>query len=681
MANKEGLPASPFRTDSWKGVTEPDVVVPIVPGKLLFENSDFEKGALTNWTARGDGFDNAQPTKGDNTKARGANSSRHQGDYWIGSYERYDGKTGKPGDSRGDAATGTLESVGFTIDESFISFLVSGGGMSESEYVALVVDGKEVKTATGHYTETLTQVVWNVSSWKGKKAHLLIVDKSKAPWGFIDADDFRYCTLRTAGEPAAITSPTDSSSNAVQRWAVTDPYYPKYHLAPPGGWMHDPHPFYHNGMYHLFYQSSFRRDDPYGGGHNWGHIVSTDLVHWKHMPIAISVAEAERRGRRGIWSGCVVNNGGVATAIYTVDNIDVWVSTSTDKDLATFQQYANNPVIKGPPAGLDILAWTGLHDPWVWKEGDIWYMIIGCGAKDGSGPMLPLYKSTDLVHWEYLHLLWESRGSPFYKKSNDVAVECPMFFKMGGKHILVLSDMSMYLVGRYEDHRFIPETCGQLDYYTSKFRTNRPGPPSGLFVPQVTWDDKGRCLMWAWVLYGLDKKAQIKAGWAGSQTLPRVVTMGPEGLLNYEPAKELDALRSDHKEFAAIPLAADASKVLDGVQGLQYEIDATIEPGSAASFGIEFLDGATGGKLVYNSATRTLSFNDRAAPLDLKGGNLDLRIFIDAALIEVYANKQVCFSGVVHPGSPAGFRVKLFADDGRAIARKVNVWKMGKRPS
>lgn len=38
-------------------------------------------------------------------------------------------------------------------------------------------------------------------------------------------------------------------------------------------------------------------------------------------------------------------------------------STSTDKDLATFQQYANNPVIKGPPAGLDILAWTGLHQP------------------------------------------------------------------------------------------------------------------------------------------------------------------------------------------------------------------------------------------------------------------------------------------------------------------------------
>ncbi len=162
-------------------------------GKLLFDNSDFERGDLTNWTPHGDAFDNVQPAKGDNTSARGGRPIRQQGDYWIGSYERYDGRSGKPGDARGDAATGTLESVEFTIAEPFISFLISGGEMIDNEYVALVVDGQEVKRATGRGTETLRQVVWDVSAWRGKKAHIQIVDQSKAPWGFIDADDFRYC--------------------------------------------------------------------------------------------------------------------------------------------------------------------------------------------------------------------------------------------------------------------------------------------------------------------------------------------------------------------------------------------------------------------------------------------------------------------------------------------------------
>ncbi len=669
LSNKEGLPASPFRTDSWKGVTEPEDLS--TRGELLFENSDFEEGNLNNWTARGDAFDYMQPTKGDNSSARGVRSVRQQGDYWIGSYERYDGKTGRPGDVRGDFATGTLESVEFTITESLISFLISGGEMKDSEYVALVVEGKEVKRATGRGTETMRQVVWDVSAWKGKKAHILIADQSKAPWGFIDADDFHYF-IPHGGAAAS------SSGEAVQHWAVTDPFYPKYHLTPPGGWMHDPHPFYFNGMYHLFYQSSFRRHDPYGGGHNWGHIVSSDLVHWKHMPIAIPAIEAERRGRHGIWSGCMVDNGGVATAIYTVDNREVWTSTSADKDLATFKSYAGNPILTGPPAGLNILEWTGFHDPWVWKEEDLWYMIIGCGAKDESGPILPLYKSADLIHWEYLHPLWErGRGTPFYDKSYDVSVECPTFFKIGGKHVLVLSEMSMYLVGRYEDHRFTAESSGRLDYYSAKFRTNRPGPPAGLFVPQITWDDKGRCLMWGWVLQGLDREAEIKAGWAGSQTLPRVVTMGPEGGLHFEPAEELKALRREHKQFAALTITPDTPKVLDGVQGLQYEVDAVLEPGSAKRCGFEFMDGATPGKLVYEAATKTLSFNDRSAPLVLDGGQLRLRIFVDAALVEVYANEKVCFSGVVQPASPTGFRFKLFAEGGRAEARKIDIWKMG----
>ncbi|HGE71552.1 TPA: hypothetical protein ENX78_11995, partial [Candidatus Poribacteria bacterium] len=73
-------------------------------------NPDFESGDLRGWTKTGNAFDN-QPTLGDNPKARNRESSRHQGKWWIGGYEKYQGKPDqKPGDIQGDQLTGTLTS-------------------------------------------------------------------------------------------------------------------------------------------------------------------------------------------------------------------------------------------------------------------------------------------------------------------------------------------------------------------------------------------------------------------------------------------------------------------------------------------------------------------------------------------------------------------------------------------
>ena len=153
---------------------------------------DFETGRTNGWTKTGTAF-NYQPTYGDNpTARRRGQPSKHIGNYWIGTFEKYQGSGSQtPGSVQGDGPIGTLTSNVFTIPAGSLSFLV-GGGSSFQTRVELLVSGNRVLSVSGRNTETMHRVKWDLNSWAGQQGQIRLVDNASGGWGHINADDFTF---------------------------------------------------------------------------------------------------------------------------------------------------------------------------------------------------------------------------------------------------------------------------------------------------------------------------------------------------------------------------------------------------------------------------------------------------------------------------------------------------------
>ncbi|HXD85730.1 MAG TPA: PVC-type heme-binding CxxCH protein, partial [Urbifossiella sp.] len=178
--------------------TPAEGVLPVgADGKPL--NLDFETGTLKDWTATGDAF-KGQPIKGDTVfSRRGDMKSRHQGQYWIGGYEKL-----------GDKPTGTLTSVPFSATHRWASFLI-GGGPHEKQTCVEIVCGKEVIfRATGLETEEMSRVVADLGPHQGKDIFIRVVDAHTGHWGHVNFDDFRFHSTKpkVQGRPSPLAPDT-----------------------------------------------------------------------------------------------------------------------------------------------------------------------------------------------------------------------------------------------------------------------------------------------------------------------------------------------------------------------------------------------------------------------------------------------------------------------------------------
>ncbi|WP_327586180.1 GH32 C-terminal domain-containing protein [Nonomuraea sp. NBC_00507] len=248
----------------------------------------------------------------------------------------------------------------------------------------------------------------------------------------------------------------------------TETYRPQFHFTPEKNWMNDPNGLvYYKGEYHLFYQHN-----PNGnswGDISWGHAVSTDLVHWKELPLALSHDDEEM-----VFSGSAVVDWNNTTGFGTEKNppmVAIYTSAyknggkqaqslaySTDRG-RTWTKYQGNPVID--------IGSTNFRDPKVqwYAPTKSWLMTVSLSAEH----KVRFYSSKNLKDWELL--------SEFGPAGATGGVwECPDLFplavdgdKNNIKWVLVVNinpggiaggSGAQYFIGDFDGKKFTAEDKG-----------------------------------------------------------------------------------------------------------------------------------------------------------------------------------------------------------------------------
>ena len=261
----------------------------------------------------------------------------------------------------------------------------------------------------------------------------------------------------------------------------------------------------------------------------WGHARTKDFLRWEELPVAL--APTASYDNCGCWSGTAIVKDDVLYLFYaslyvpegeTTPLQTVSVAYSTDG--IHFEKYAGNPVIGHWPAD----GCPDFRDPAVCCVDGEYYCVMASGSEAAKQARLLLYKSADLLHWEYSGILssWE----------NARFAECPSLVNApDGRQLLAASVCTQekhwfsLMYGRLTDGKFHVEAAGEVD----------KGPDQ--YAGQVFADALGRSLLISWVP-GWPYAGYYAPKDIGCMSVPRQLTLGADGVVRGYPVKELQHL-------------------------------------------------------------------------------------------------------------------------------------------
>lgn len=431
---------------------------------------------------------------------------------------------------------------------------------------------------------------------------------------------------------------------------------PEFHLSPRVGWMNDPNGFsFYNGKYHMFYQYH-----PYysqWGPMHWGHAVSEDLLHWEYLPAAL--APDELYDKDGCFSGSAITlPDGRHLLMYTGvfqertregGVSDIQTQCIAVGDGVNYEKIEQNPVIdeKDLPEGCSR---HDFRDPKIWRKSDGTYCCaIGNRPADGSGQIL-LFTSEDCFKWNFKKVLI-ANNNRFGKMW-----ECPDFFELDGKWVLLTSPQDMLpegfeyhngngtlcLTGKYDEETdtFIAESDQSIDYGID------------FYAPQTILTSDGRRVMIGW-MQNWDACVHSKEDpWFGQMSLPRELFL-KNGRLYQKPIRELDEMRCNKVVHQNVSFSGIIS--LDGIRGRKIDMELTVRPGDEQELYQKFAVRFAQNEQYYTalsfrpresilkvdrkfSGSRRAIVHQRRCQVNTADGELKFRMILDRFSVEVFVN-------------------------------------------
>ncbi|MDO3408292.1 GH32 C-terminal domain-containing protein [Saccharibacillus sp. CPCC 101409] len=459
---------------------------------------------------------------------------------------------------------------------------------------------------------------------------------------------------------------------SVQTGRQQPDYRGSYHFSPKANWINDPNGLVHyDGEYHLFFQYH-----PFGtiwGPMHWGHAVSSDLVHWEELNIALVPDE-----HGAIFSGSAVvdwnntsgffSDGPGLVAVFThhaetpgrpfIQHQSLAYSADRGR---TWTKYEGNPVLRSE-------APADFRDPKVFWHADTssWVMILACGQ------VVKLFRSPDLKNWTESSSFGDGIGC------HDGVWECPdlfplavdgdssriiwvMLVSVGAQPNLAEGSRTQYFTGNFDGRTFVPDEASRQIRWLDYGRDNYAG---------VSWSDvpaeDGRRLYIGWMSNWHYANQTPTEGWRGAMTIVRELTLethGAQTVLVQRPTRELEERRRPLLELGRSS-AEELNEALDKLAPrLPDGYEVTVRVPEGVSFGVRVKEGAgaadvKSGTLIGVDAAANTLYVDRTrsgvsdfhelfagrhtAPLhdpvaESAGGALELRIFVDRSSVEVFA--------------------------------------------
>ncbi|KAK9428081.1 glycosyl hydrolase [Lipomyces doorenjongii] len=468
---------------------------------------------------------------------------------------------------------------------------------------------------------------------------------------------------------------------------------PSYHVTPQSEWMNDPQrPFFLGGEWHLYYlyNADFNFSDPTaGGGTEWYHITSQDMVTWTEHGVVI---EKYQPNQNGVYLGDIETGSAVIDTDNTAGfgaNAVVAILTqmadgiqqqslfySTDNGY-TFTPFSGNPVMPNP----DPTAKPAFRDPKViWDSASAeWVMALAEGNKIG------FYTSSNLKTWTYI--------SGFFPQVDLGVLECPDLYQLDvdgdvTKRTWVLAmGANGYLYGR---------TTGTAywtgDWDGTEFTADNDLPQwmdSGPdFYATVSWADSslGYASRYAigWMNnWGYADDLPYYGGWAGQDSLVREISLvtidGTATLVSVPISSYADIFDTGVSVYGKTITTDPSTASLPEMAGGAYVIYTTVSKNvgddgdevririkgdgtfgttvgydfvHAQAFFVRDVDGvatesmATAPKQAYDAV--------RTAPVPLAPSTITLSVYVDWNSVEIFVNNGVAIlSGLIYPDSGA----------------------------